>query len=69
MAKTLKSRCRVRVRVGRVRVRAVYKRTFKQQFFVFQFFIKSLKNTSSSIFTMQKIHDHTNAHYLVGTQV
>ena len=28
MAKPLKSRGRVRVRVGRVRVRAVYKRTF-----------------------------------------
>jgi len=34
MEKPLKSRGRVRVRVGRVRVRAVYKRTFRPLFFV-----------------------------------
>jgi len=33
MTKPLKSRVRVRVRVGRVRVRAVYKRTFTHVLF------------------------------------
>ena len=37
MAKPLKSRVRVRVRFGRVRVRAVYKRTFTLIFLNYQF--------------------------------